>query len=436
MQTVEIQNPNINIKPSPVDVTGINQFGTINHYPGAVLTTPIPIFSTAASFITPRAVVASTGLEPISIQSYVDSLTQIGAQNNQATVRAQNQPSYNPMNFVPNVDLINSQSFLNGKTDPLPPNLDLVPVVPGGKFYKHSPVAQAELVNKPKLSSDLEKYAEEMFKESVRTIYNTHKWNSDKRYKDHGSADIIDLDRLKGELDRIKASKYGKEPLEAHHSETKFHAVEPSKRPGLSVAALEELFKSNFKLNSDTQTIRPGIGEVTKLNDYLTPPRINSFVSKSKFVDKPVNKKRPSKVRQHSRPSSHTSHSSRPAGPEASASNHVSYAYRRPRYHRNHYADYKATKNYDNYPTFTTSTPDDIFSHNSKNDNFDFNHPRTHNLLGLLMKNKQLPTGSSASTSNFFREEDDYKQYLDSDQRRIHAETMENRMIPLLQNYH
>ncbi|XP_063976574.1 uncharacterized protein LOC135162263 [Diachasmimorpha longicaudata] len=425
-QTVEIRNPNINIKPSPIDLTMVNPVETVNHYATAVLTTPIPILSTTAGFLTPRPIMTSTP-ESISIQSYVDSLTQIGSQNTQG-----NQPNvFNPLNFIPNWDLIKSQTMLNNKVHlprPLPHQLNLVPVVPGGNFDKHSPVAQVDLINKPKLSSDLEKYAEEMFRESLRTIYNTHKWNTDKRVRNLTDTDIAELERLKSDLSRFKAAMIGgnggKDLLEAHHSETKFRAVEPGKNSGLSTAVIEQLFKSDFKINGllegSSQDGKHNRGrEKTRISDYLTPPKVGSYTSKTPFVDN-ISKKRPGKGPRYegikSRPHSKTN--TRPVSPDTSASNHVIYSHRRPSHDRsNSPKGYKKSMKLEDYPSLTTAFPDIIRGSGDHDKSlgkeyFDINHPRMHNLLGLLMKNKQLPSNGRA---NYFLDEQENKRYADDE---------------------
>ncbi|XP_034951548.1 transcription factor mef2A-like [Chelonus insularis] len=412
MQNIEIMNPNL----TPVAAQVIPQF------PTAVVTTPIPIISTPGGFIATGPVVTPTPVEPNTVQNYVDSLTHIGTK---ATGQHSGADSfvYNPMNFVPNMELIKSQTILNGKIqEPLPPSLNLVPIVPGGKFYKHDHAAQSDLITKPKLSSDLEKYAEEMFKESIRTIYNTHKWNTDRKVKNLTFADGVDYGKLKKDLEKLRAAmantKYGKEVLEAHHSETQFRTADPlrSKRPGLSVAALEHLFKNDFKPSSDSHLLqRPS--EI-KINDFLTPPEVNSFVAGNSFIDKSKKKKKRTKARPHSRPSSHNS---RPNNLETSAS-HVTF-HRRPHHTRNVNGDYRGKENkFDNYPTFTTSSPDfTVFQlpknhHTSKSDYIDFNLPRTHNFLGWLMKAKQLPPGAAESIANNYNE-NDYPYYFDENRR-------------------
>lgn len=413
-QHVEIVNPNFQAV-NPIQV---------NPFSGAVVTTQIPIYSTPAGLVTPTA-------GPIAIQNYVDSLTQIGAQQ---TVQQENGAMYNPMNFIPNMEVVKSQTMLNGKNaESLPPNLSLVPMIPGGKFSKHSHEAQAELITKPKLSSDLEKYANEMFKESLRTIYNTHKWNSDKRVRNLTSIDSNDLERLRQELERYRAVKPGKEILEAHHSEAHYHTADPGhgRRPGLTITDIEELFKTDFKPQSFSgdslsSASKPSLNNV-KLSDYLTPPKVNSFVSKSPFVDSKPAKKRPSK-RPHSRPSS------RPGNLDTSASNHVSHSYRRPHYGRGSYhGDYRGAGTYlDNYPSLTTSSPDLDFLQ-FRNDNYmDYNHPRMHNLMGLLMKSKQLPSGTTSSSID----DDSYSQFISYDQRRMYNEAMKHNNQITSASYH
>lgn len=477
-QNVEIRNPNI--KPSPVDFTFVNPYGSVNHYPAAVLTTPIPIFTTVATFLTPRpTILGGTSTESTNLHNYVNTLTQIGAHSNQVnkyetrpdTTNQDNQHSqlYNPIHFVPNADLMRSQSMLNSKiTEPLPNQLNLVPVIPGGNFFKNSYGAQSELIQKPRLSNDLAKYAEEMFKESLKTIYSTHKWNNDRRSRGNYTAtELSDLIKLNSELQRFKASlpdpNYSsKDVLEAHHSETKIRTAEPSgttKKPNLSVAAIEQLFKAAVKQNlpppSDSShnshhknrqkqghsSSRPGSSTKHRLSNYLTPPKPNSFLSKSPFNDtpKPVKKRPPSRYS-----SSSNSRPTRPksaSGPEASASSqsgvHASAPhyekYRPSRYSREKdshrhfdHSDYRTGQNFENYPTFTTSSSneEDSFKPSSgelstKSEYFDINHPRTHNLLGLLMKNKQLPTGTAQS---FFRDDDDLRHYFENEKRRMHMQ--------------
>ena len=476
-QNVEILNPNI--KPSPVDLNQIS--GYQNYYPAAVLTTPIPIFSTTAGFLTPRPV---TSTETINLQNYVDSLTQIGAQSNQINkfeyqpgfrTQENQRPVFNPINFVPNIDLIKSQSMLNNQlAEPLPNQLNLVPLVPGGNFFKSTYGAQSELVQKPRLSNDLEKYAEEMFKESLKTIYSTHKWNNDRKNRgNYTNSELSDLAKLKNELLRLKDSKYsGKDILEAHHSETKIRTAEPSKsakKPDLSIAAIEQMFKSESQSAYGSQnknrpghgSSRPGSSNVVELSDYLTPPKPNSFISKSPFIDSPKPKKRPgsSGARPLSRPLPRPSSLvSRPSsGLEASASNHIESGVHNGGYdkhHHHHYhhhhrrphnsrdkegydsyrhpdqPDYRRDNTFDSYPTFTTTSAPETDSfkassseHSSKTDYYDINHPRMHNLLGLLMKNKQLPAGSSQS---IFRDEDELKQYFENEKRRLELQFYED----------
>ncbi|XP_016836954.1 homeobox protein 2 isoform X2 [Nasonia vitripennis] len=383
---VEIVNPNLNA----------NAYA-INQVPATLVTTPIPIFTTTG-FIASKQAFTSTTQEPLGADRAL----------------------FNPINFVPNYDLIKSQSVLNSNVVPnnqfVQQNLNLVPVVPGGNFYKHSQGAQIDLANKPKLSSDLEKYAEEMFKESLRTIYNSHKWNNDPRSPGNISlVDNSDLAKLRNELLRIKNnirdSKIPKDVLEAHHTENKFRTVRPD-------SSIEQNFKNHKQHSkgqhhhlhhhhhSHHQRHKP------EISDFLTPPRLNSFISKSPFHDKPP-KKRPNQSHgQGHGPHPNFSHensrlrprqgivSTKSKGEEPQASTIVDYRYSIRQHHNQ--PDYQSGQSY-NYPTFTTSLPEsDHFRssaeyRSSEGDFYDINHQRTHNLMGLLMKNKQLPPGTQGN---------------------------------------
>ena len=413
-KNVEIINPNLNANAYAIQ-------------PAALVTTPIPIFTTT-SFIASKQPFSSPFPDSsVSIQSIVDSLTEIGSKpsrkkakvniNSFNNLQIPDTQLYNPINFVPNYDLMKSQTILNTNVATNAPisqqNLNLVSFVPGGNFYKHSQGAQIDLTTKPKLSSDLEKYAEEMFKESLRTIYNSHKWNHD-----YGRApinislvDTAELAKLRKELLRIKqnyrGSKVPKDVLEAHQTEQKIRTSKPGKGAKRPDASFEQYYKKPQK---------GGVGGThhhsanSEILDFLTPPKVNSFISKSPFNDKPHNKKRPG-----SGPRLNANHDSnskirprqsivtlKPKGVESQASGLVHYRYPIRVYPEKKFfsqSDFTPTQFYNNYPSFTTSAPRNnqfkasVEYKSSETDYLDMNNQRMHNLMGLLMKNKQLPAG-------------------------------------------
>ncbi|XP_047369093.1 uncharacterized protein LOC124956830 [Vespa velutina] len=451
-KNVEILNPNI--KPSPIDTTIIHPLPTL-HYP--IITTPIPILTTTPeySLSTPTP-------------SYIDSLTDTRANQqgsstmDMKTSQNQEKPFFNPINFVPNIDVIKNQNALNSKLqnhETLQQPLNLVPLIPDGNFFKPSLAAQSELLTKPKLSTDLEKYAEEMFKESLRTIYNSQKWNNDRKVQPTNNQTHVepnDIVTLKNELMKLKATlptdvKQTKEILEPYQSENKIRTTEPAKltspgndkkKPDSLLATLEELLKAQSSLEP-TYTRhehrhkhsrkRPYSSNMKHLRDFLTPPKPSTHHSNSHYHDK-VSKKRPS-----SSPSrySHYTHShfdgprhtkknglnSKSISPEASASNIDGVRV----IGRPSYPDFKKIPSIDDYPTFTTSAPnvDDIqkfikelkSSSSTESNKYDINHPRMHNLLALLMKNKQLPSGNIKP--NYFRTSDQLRQFFEDEKRRL-----------------
>lgn len=417
-KNVEILNPNLNT----------NAYA-INQIPAALVTTPIPIITTSG-FISPKQAYSSTTQEPgVSVQNFVHALTQIGTskpnsyrtQNFNPLINLQgpDRQLYNPINFVPNYDLVKSQTILNNNFVPSDPftqqNLNLVPVVPGGSFYKHTQGAQIDLANKPKLNSDLEKYAEEMFKESVRTIYNTHKWNNDYRWPQNVSlVDNSDLAKLRNELLRIKnnlrASKVPKDVLEAQYTDNKIRTAKPGsdyKRPDLSIEQPHKDHKHHSSHISGSHHHHHHHShnhkQKSKINDYLTPPRAHSFISKSPFHEKPQKKRpghgpRPNHHHENSRLRPRQGVASpKPQGLESQGTAIIDYRYPAPSYQdkpRYSPPDYQGSQS---YPTFTTSSPENgrfkasAEYRSLERDYFDINHQRTHNLMGLLMKNKQLP---------------------------------------------
>ncbi|XP_032664825.1 uncharacterized protein LOC116841239 isoform X2 [Odontomachus brunneus] len=452
-KNVEIVNPNI--KPSPIDTT-VNTFDTL-HYPATVLTTPIPIFSTIGP-ITPQT---------INLQNYVDSLTETGTKAKHfgtvdlKTAQNQERPMYNPINFVPNVDIIKNQHALNNKSPPNEPvrqGLNLVPVMPGGNFFKPSFTAQNELILKPKLASDLQNYAEEMFKESLKTMYNSQKWNNDKRLPgvNQNNSEASDLAKLRLEVQKLTASlsesKY-KDQLEAHQSENKVRTTDvpksssSKKKPEALLATLEHLLQTRPtgpihiyhgtsrpsripKPSGDSSfDFRDEFYDDSHLREFLTPPRPSHLRTKGVFHEKPIKNKRPGAARFKNgkvtlRKPGRGHSSSRPNGLETSASN-INVHLDGTHYHipafdiDNMDFESKHQSSYNTYPTFTTSSPD-IFNNilrelRTNNKNYDINHPRMHNLLGLLMKNKQLP---NRSTQNY-RDKDQLRQFFDTDRRQL-----------------
>lgn len=441
-KNVEIVNPNI--KPNPLNA---NVYQTM-HYPATVVTTPIPIFSTIAS-ATPQTV---------TLQNYVNSLTESGTKTKQVDLRPaqhQERPVYNPINFVPNVDIIKNQNALNKlpSNEPIQQGLNLVPAMPGGHFFKPFS-GQSELLIKPKLASDLQKYAEEMFKESLKTMYNSQKWNNDRRPGNiHSNSEASDLAKLKLELQKLKnslsESKY-KELLEAHQSENNVHTANAPQSSGGKkkvsplLATLEHLLKTRpaGPIHIYHGEVKPGrkpnLGGDSSFaassnydfNDdshleFLTPPRPDSFRSKIPFHDKPMKKRPGSRFKNGPRKVVRPGNSSFKSGRIETSANNVE-VYLDGTYYRKQPIDFdsenfdydpRQRSSHNSYPTFTTSSPETIgkiFREIKNNKDYDINHPRMHNLLGLLMKNKQLP---NRDTQNYFRSKDQLRQSYERDRR-------------------
>lgn len=428
---VEIVNPNIKSNL-------LNTYQAV-HYPAAVLTTPIPIFSTIAS---------ATPQTAVNLQNYMNSLTESG------TKIKQERPMFNPINFIPNVDIIKNQNVLNDKSnnEPIQQGLNLVPAMPGGNFFKVPFAGQSDLFMKPKLASDLQKYAEEMFKESLKTMYNSQKWNNDRRPGNIQNSEASDLSKLRLELQNLKSSlsepKY-RDSLEAHQSENNIHTSSAPKSVGGKkkleplLATLEHLLKTRpaGPIHIYHGEIKPGrkpkisgdsnfaASSNYDFNDdshleFLTPPRPNPFHSKSLYHNKPM-KKRPG-LRFKNGPTKII----RPAGSlrsgmiETSANNvkvFLDGTYRKPSINFDSDYDYdlRHRSSHESYPTFTTSAPESLgklLREIKNNKDYDINHPRMHNLLGLLMKNKQLPNRGS---QNYFRDKDHLRQFFERDRRRL-----------------
>ncbi|CAD1480394.1 unnamed protein product, partial [Heterotrigona itama] len=461
-RNVEIVNPNI--KPSPIDTTIVNSYESM-HYPAAVLTTSIPMFATT-SFVTTKPAVLSPTVGPTNIQNVLNTMTMDNqaSTNDLKAYQSQDRPVFNPINFVPNIDVIRNQSALNSKlhaTEPLQQSLNLVPLLPGGNFFKPSFSAQSELLVKPKLNSDLETYAEQMFKESLKTIYNSQKWNNDRKPGNnrHNVTDLSDIAKLKNELQRLKASLYdskrNKDQLDAHQSETNIRTSElPSKKPDELIAALEQMLKKNKNPSDSLYTFhgnnkphrysRPvdqekynfgsngDFRDTKHVKDFLTPPHLNSHRTKNHFHNKP-GKKRPGPTRfnnhkheHHHRPRSHprnnlASHKS--GGLEASGSNIDPV-------HTDGFSKYENTQDSRHFrkgPPFDLHASASALSYERSNfpqstrhykalDDKEnaYNHPKMHNFLGLLMKNKQLPNRET----QYFHDKNQLKKFFEDETQR------------------
>ncbi|XP_076173377.1 uncharacterized protein LOC143149694 [Ptiloglossa arizonensis] len=463
-RNVEIVNPNI--KPSPVDTTVINSFETM-HYPTAVFTTPFPMFTTTSVVTSRPAVLSTTTDSGSNVQGFVNSLTEIGSKNNLISYgdtkayQSQDRPVFNPINFVPNVDVMKNQNALNSKlhaNEPLQQNLNLVPLIPGGNFFKPTFAAQSELLVKPKLNTDLESYAEQMFKESLKTIYNSQKWNNDRKPGHRQNVtDATDIAKLKNELQRLKASlsdsKRNKDH-EGHHSETKPQTAELPKKKDELLAALEQMLKSHptdplhtysgngrphrYRRPSDQDKFAFGSNndfrDTKHVRDFMTPPQAGSHRPKGHFHDKPGKKRPmsgPSRYNNQNHfhgPRTYNRHNFSPksGGPEvptnnvepiraesSQAENLYDTRHRRPEFKKSS-VDLRAS------PTIATPPPDmngfsKGYEHRKGAKDGGINHPRMHNYLGLLMKNKQLPKGN---TPNFFQDKDQLKQFFEEDKQR------------------
>ncbi|XP_023245473.1 probable serine/threonine-protein kinase DDB_G0282963 [Copidosoma floridanum] len=410
-KNVEIINPNLN-----------SNAYAINPIPAAIVTTPIPIFTTTG-FLSTKPAFSTTSPES----------------------SGPDRPFFNPINFVPNYDLVKSQSILNNNIVPndvlSQNNLNLVSLLPGGNFYKHSQGAQVNLAHKPKLSSDLEKYAEEMFKESLKTIYNSHKWNNDPRSPSTNISHIdeSDIAKLRSELHRIKSSlresKKPKDVLEAHQTENKVRTIKPGhnhRRPDSSGEHSHKHKQHSHGSHHHHHPHHHHHKSKPQINSFLTPPRVNSFISKSPFHDKPP-KKRPS----HGPRPNFNHEKSRPRprqgvvlakskGLDVQESSLVDFRYPAELFldkYQYNKPDFQTLQNH-NYPTFTTpfSEIDQVraseelksFGKNL----YDVNHQRTHNLMGLLMKNTQLPSGIRSKQSE---DRDAVNQMFGEENRRVQS---------------
>ncbi|XP_071634989.1 uncharacterized protein [Temnothorax longispinosus] len=424
-KNVEIVNPNLK--------SSLFNTNQAIHYPTTVVTTPIPIFSTIAS---------ATPQTALGLQNYVNSLTESGA-------KGKDRPVFNPINFVPNIDVIKNQNALNSKlpiNEPLQSGLNLVPVMPGGNFFKPFS-GQSELLMKPKLASDLQKYAEEMFKESLKTMYNSQKWNNDRRPGD-GQNEASDLAKLRLELQKLRSSltdaKY-RDLLEADQSENSIRTADAprSKKKRLLLETLEHLLKTRGSagpIHIYHGEVKPGrkpkFGDSSyagssnyEFNDdshleFLTPPRPDSFRSKGRFHDKPLKKRPGSRFKNGPRKLVRPGSSFRTGGMETSASNVEMYMdgtrYRKSPVDFDSESfdyDFGHRSFRDLYPTFTTPTPEvfgKMLREIENNKSYDINHPRMHNLMGLLMKNKQLP---SRGPPNYFHNKNQLRQFFERDRR-------------------
>ncbi|XP_070172050.1 uncharacterized protein [Polyergus mexicanus] len=437
-KNVEIVNPNI--KPSPIDTTY-----QAMHYPATVLTTPIPIFST----------IAPVNPQTVDVQNYISSLTENGNKAKQLgtveTFQNQEQPMFNPINFVPNIDIIKDQNALNNKLpvhEPIQQGLNLVPVMPGGNFFKPSYAAQSELVVKPKLASDLQNYAEEMFKESLKTMYNSQKWNNDRKPQENGQNDLeaSDLAKLRLEMQKLRASltESNKDILEAHQSMQNMHTTDApqspngKKKPDPLLATLEHLLKTRSRgpIHIYHGLVKPDhkrkpedsnfnydeFKDGSHVREFLTPPKSKPLHSKNPFENKP--KKRPGSLRfkNNSRKPARPSNLPLKSGRLETSSSDI-HLYMDP---DNFNYDSRHQPSFDRYSAFTTAKPNIgkiLREMKSNNNNYDINHPRMHNLLGLLMKNKQLPT---RNTQNYFNNKDQVKEYFESDKHRLEQQFYNN----------
>ncbi|XP_076659720.1 uncharacterized protein LOC143363026 [Halictus rubicundus] len=465
-RNVEILNPNM--KPTPIDGAIINTYEAM-HYPAAVFTTPFPMFTTT-SVVTSRPALLSSSSDPNNVhQNLMNSLTEVGSKNNMADLKAyqsQERPMFNPINFVPNMDVVKNQNALNSKlhaSEPLQQNLNLVPLIPGGNFFKPSLHSQTDLLVKPKLNTDLETYAEQMFKESLKTIYNSQKWNNDRKPGNHRpNATESDIAKLKHELQRLKASlsesKRNKDH-EAHHSETKLHTAEfPSKKPDEILAALEQMLKSqpseslpsHYGNGRPHRHRRPGESDKYSfgsshdfrdnkhIRDSMGPPHSGSR-GKGHYHDQP-GKKRPSRYNGHFHgPRSHSRHNLSPksGGFETSATNVEPGFIERPQF-ENFYEHSEPKKGpFDSYSSFAGSPPErngftKVTGNHKGGKDRGINHPKMHNFLGLLMKNKQLP--HSGTAPNYFRDKDQLKQFFEDEKLRsqqLYDETMRDYLYKL-----
>jgi hypothetical protein len=392
---VEIVNPNLSA----------NSYA-INQIPATLLTTPIPIFTTAGILTSKQSFSPTTQKPAVSLENLLNLLHKIEtkmpnyySQINLFHDSQDDRPLYNPINFIPNYELIRNQTILNNNFKNDNKKLNFIPLVSIGNLYKNVQKNEEDVIEKPKISLELEKYAEEMFKESLRTIYNSHKWNNDPRSSRNISlVDNSDFAKLRNELLRLennlRDSKFQADVLEAHQTENKIRTTNPGyqyKRPDKHYSDVE----TKPHRHSHQNRYKP------KINDFLTPPKINSFVSKNPLRDKPP-KKRPSHgayINTRPRPRQGVI-LSKFKNTEAKASTITDYRYPLNSNQENNpysQSNFQGSQSY-NYAKLTDLTSENDFKKSSEyssleKDFYDINHQRTHNLLGLLMKNRQLPPG-------------------------------------------
>lgn len=455
-----------------------NPFENSNGFNGLSLTTPFPIFATTGFDPSLRSPIGQAS----SINGYVNSLTEIGAKGKdlKTSSTTSSWPNssdfrfspvlFNPINFVPNLETLKNQNTLNSKhsngRDTPFQGLNLVPIIPGGNFYKHSYNAQEDLFSKPKLSSDLQKYAEEMFKESLRTMYNTQKWNNDHKAQSSEISSVTTSPQVKDELRNLKFSapdiKPSKQILEAHYTESgaKDADIQSQKKLPSKIQDLGEILKPDFNLpppiafepvkfyyKPNIHLTRPTMSDLNNpdfkfesdfggadyIHDFLIPPKPNAFISKSPFNDgapkrRPRPKKPtsdPEKVKFSRRPEPSSPRPSSTGVVETASSNIAHYnfpfdtprqefLYNRPSFdqedsdfdpdHQNSHSLIRGNNFQSRYPSLTTSYPLAEDSLKPSFQKYDFNHPRMHNLMGLLRKNKRLPAGRS---QNYFEKKED-----------------------------
>lgn len=363
-KNIEIINSN-GFKPNLLDFAILNPVTPINQFT-AMYTTPVPVVSTTR-YVNNRPSISS---DSINLSNYVGSLTEYGAKT----------PSSNSYNFASAEDNIKSPSQKSSRT-----------------------------TNKANLKSEIAKYAEEVVRQSFKSIYDSQKLNNDHRVPENISiVDSSELAKLRNELLRLRptgsVSKSPNDVLEAHQTEHKFRTSNSrptknnSQKPAFSLEQIEHILKDVTSPDYYSK-LESNDGYNFKINDYLTPPKLNSF------HDKP--KKRPPGY-SRSRPRKPSGPYSKMHGLETASSNNYEFGFDSPRFrnvpHFDH--DYHETRSgrhgrskyrkknraFNSYSTFSPSMKETERKVLGK-DFYDINNPKFHNFLGLLMKNNRLPNG-------------------------------------------
>ncbi|XP_043461756.1 putative uncharacterized protein DDB_G0282133 isoform X2 [Leptopilina heterotoma] len=397
-KNVEIINSNgfSPIKPNLLDFAIINPVTPINQFT-AMYTTPVPVMSTTR-YINNRPSISS---DSINLSNYVGSLTEYGAKT----------PSSSSYNFPPAEDSAKSASQKSSRTS-----------------------------TKANLKSEIAKYAEEVVRQSFKSMYDSQKLNNDLRVPENISiVDSSELAKLRNELLRLRptgsVSKSPTDVLEAHQTENKLRTSNSrptknnSQKPAFSLEQIEHILKD---VTSPDYYSKPDSndGYNFKINDYLTPPKPSSFHDKPS-KKRPPGPKPPGYSRSRSRKPSGLY--SKMHGIETAASNNYEFGFDSPRYRNGPPFDHeyhetrsgrhgrskyrKKNRAFNSYSTFSPPLKESERKLLAK-DFYDINNPKFHNFLGLLMKNNRLPNGIPQPYSSN-KEDEHFVKILEIEKQRL-----------------